>query len=300
MTTTIRTGFWSAVIALAAAAFLLLATPRDSRAAIYWTDANAGTIGRASLDGSAVGRRFAVDPVTPWDVAAGSRHLYWTDINRGTISRSRLDGRGLVRDFVRIPDSWSPIARNLALSSSYLYWSQGNNFIGRSRIDGRKAQPRFLDTRSSAVWGVALTGRHIYWTSNDPAFDPPPRVGRSRIDGSGVDRQFIRSATGPGDMARYRGHIYWVNSNTNSISRARLDGSGLKRRFVRTGEGVVSSVAVAGGFIYWTDYIRRTIGRARIDGSGVRRSFIRVGGTRGGLRGIAVVPRRRAPDGGRG
>jgi hypothetical protein len=89
-----------------------------------------------------------------------------------------------------------------------------------------------------------------------------------------------------------------VNSNTESISRARLDGTGLRRRFIRTGDGVVSSVAVTGGFIYWTDYIRKTIGRARLDGSGVRRSFIRVGGTRGGLRGIAVVPERRAPSGG--
>jgi hypothetical protein len=280
------------------AAVLGLATlaPGTARSAIYWTDINAGTIGRASLDGSKFGRRFIDDPVSPWGIATNRRHVFWTDVNRGTISRAGLGGAGLVRDFVAIPSFWSPDPRNLALDGYRIYWSQGNSLIGRSRIDGRKAQPRFLDTRSSAVWGVAVSGRHIFWTSNDPAFDPPPRVGRARLDGSGVAARFIASPTGPGDMDRHRGYIYWTNSNTNAISRARLDGSGLQRRFIRTGDGVVSAVDVAGGFIYWTDYIGKTIGRARLDGTGVRRNFIRVGGTRGGLRGIAVEPQRRAPS----
>lgn len=269
---------------------LLLVVSSSAQAAIYWTDSNAGTIGRASLDGSAVGRSFIDDPVNPWGIVANSGHLFWTDVNRGTISRARLNGRGVTRRFVRMPGWWTPIPRNLALDGRHLFWSHGDNFIGRSRINGRKVQPRFVDTRSSAVWGVAVGGRHIFWTSNDPAFDPPPRVGRARLNGTRVNRLFIKSPTGPGDMVRHRGFIYWTNSNTNSISRARLDGTGVRRRFVRTGNGVVSSVAVAGNYIYWTDYIRGTIGRARLDGNRVRRSFIRVGSSRGGLRGIAVVP----------
>jgi hypothetical protein len=291
---TIASGLLVAFCAL----LMFLAAPRPAGAAIYWTDIDAGTIGRASLDGKNVGRDFIHDPVSPWDIVANDRHLFWSDVNRGTVSRSRLNGRGLIRSFLELPPWWTPDPRGLAVDRYHLYWTQPSVFLGRSRIDGRKAQPRFVDTRSGGVSGVAVSGRHLYWTSNEPAFDPPARVGRSRVDGSRVDKQFIRSATGPGDVTRRRGYIYWVNSNTESISRARLDGTGLRRRFIRTGDGVVSSVAVTGGFIYWTDYIRKTIGRARLDGSGVRRSFIRVGGTRGGLRGIAVVPERRAPSGG--
>lgn len=273
---------------------LLLAAPRPAGAAIYWTDSDSGTVGRASLDGSAVGRAFISDPVNPWGIVANSGHLFWTDVNRGTISRSRLNGRGLTRSFVRIPDGWTPDPRNLALDGRHLYWSHGNNFIGRSKINGRKAQPRYVDTRSSSVWGVAVSSRHIFWTSNDPAFDPPPRLGRARLNGTRVNRRFIESPSGPGDVVRHRGFIYWTNSNTGSISRARLDGTAIRRRFVTTGKGVVSSVAVAGNYIYWTDHVRGTIGRARLDGSGIRRNFIRVGSSRGGLRGIAVLPAGRA------
>jgi hypothetical protein len=284
------------------ALLMFLPAPRPAGAAIYWTDLNAGTIGRASLDGSRVGRSFIEASVNPWGITADSRHIYWSDVNRDTISRARFDGGGLVRRFVRIPDTgwWDSTPRDLEINRRHIYWTSGTAFIGRSRVNGRAVDLRWIDTDSAAVVGLAISSRHVYWTSNEPAFDPPPRIGRARLDGSRVKRQFIRSATGPGGMARHRGFIYWTNSNTNSISRARLDGTVVNRRFIRTGDGVVSAVDVAGGFIYWTDYWRGTIGRARLDGSGVRRAFIRVGSSRGGLRGITVVPQRRAPTGGRG
>ncbi len=52
-------GFWLVVLLL-----LLASSPRAS-AAIYWTDLNAGTIGRASLDGRTVRRGVSVTPSVP-------------------------------------------------------------------------------------------------------------------------------------------------------------------------------------------------------------------------------------------
>ena len=288
----------AALLTAVSSLVFFISAPGPAAAAIYWTDLNAGTVGRASLDGSSVGRSFIKAPVNPSGITADSRHIYWSDINRDTISRARLDGSRLVRRFVRIPETgwWDSTPRDLAINRSHIYWTSGTAFIGRSRVNGRGVNLRWLDTDSAGVFGLTISRRHVYWTSNEPAFDPPPRIGRARLDGSRVTRQFIKSATGPGGMARHRGFIYWTNSSTNTIARARLDGTAVKRRFVRTGGGGVSAVDVAGGFIYWTDHIRGTIGRARLDGSGVRRNFIKVGSSRGGLRGITVVPQRRAPS----
>ncbi len=285
--------FWLAVLLCA----LFASTPRAS-AAIYWTDLNAGTIGRASLDGTGVGRAFIKDPVNPWGIAANGRHVFWTDKNRETISRARLDGKGLDRNFVSIPDWWSPEPFALTLDSYHLYWTSGSSYIARSRIDGSKAQPRFLKSGSEFPHGLAVNRRHIYWSSLERSM--PDTIGRALKSGKMVESDFVNTGkTGPGGMAVGGGFVYWANANTNSVARARLDGTGVKRRFIRTSTGgVVSAVAVAGGYVYWTDYIRGTIGRARLDGSGVTRNFIKVSQNRGGLRGIAVVPARRAPSGG--
>ena len=278
----------------------LAALAPSASADIYWTDSNAGSIGRADLDGTHVRRSFITKPVGPSGIAVDARHIFWTDVNRGTIGRAGLSGKGQIPDFVSIPEWWTPFPMDLSLDSYHLYWTQGSTFIGRARIDGRKAQPRFLDTRAGGVSGIATGRGHVFWTAND-GFDPPRRVGRASLSGNKVTREFIKTGnTGPGNLARRDNYVYWVNSGTQAVSRARLAGTKVTRRFIDTGKGVPSAVAVAGGFIYWTDYIRRTIGRARLDGTNVRPNFIRVGGSRGGLRGIAVVPEHSPPPGGRG
>ena len=288
--TRIRSLLLSVSLTLASTAVLfagVFAPGADAR--IYWTNISAGTVSSARMDGTGVRKGFVRGLVNPFGLAANGRHLFWADKNRGVIGRARLDGSRVSRDFVRIPDWWTPAPIGVAVEGDRIFWTNGGNFIGRSRIDGRKAQPRFMRTKSDGVFGVDANRRHIFWTALERY--SAHTIGRARIDGTRQDRRFITTRkTGPVDVAATGDYVYWVNSNTDSIGRARVDGTHVNRNYIRTGRGVVSAVAVAGCHIYWADYWTGRIGRARLDGTGVRRSFIETGTVRGALRGLAVVP----------
>jgi hypothetical protein len=288
--TQIRSLLLSVSLTLASTAVLfagVFAPGADAR--IYWTNISAGTVSSARMDGTGVRKGFVRGLFNPFGLAANGRHLFWADKNRGVIGRARLDGSRVSRDFVRIPDWWTPAPIGVAVEGDRIFWTNGGNFIGRSRIDGRKAQPRFMRTKSDGVFGVDANRRHIFWTALERY--SAHTIGRARIDGTRQDRRFITTRrTGPVDVAATGDYVYWVNSNTDSIGRARVDGTHLNRDYIRTGRGVVSAVAVAGCHIYWADYWTGKIGRARLDGTGVRRSFIETGTVRGALRGLAVVP----------
>lgn len=286
-TTSILTAALAAVAAVLVFGPLLRAPEAEAR--IYWTNISAGTVGSARLDGSGVRKGFIRGLVNPFGLDANGSHLFWADKNRGTIGRARLNGTGITRDFVRIPDWWTPAPIGVTVKRDRIYWVGGSNFISRARIDGRKARPRFMSTKSSGIFGVAANRRHIFWTALER--DSAHTVGRSRIDGSGQDPRFITTRkTGPIDVEATGDFVYWVNSNLNTIGRARVDGTHVNPNFIRTGNGVLSAIAVAGCRIYWADYVTGKIGRANLDGTGVRRSLIETGSVRGALRGLAVVP----------
>ena len=62
----------------------------------------------------------------------------------------------------------------------------------------------------------------VYWANT--AGDS---IGRSNLDGTGVDRNFITGAHGPCAVAVDDRHVYWVNPSTGAIGRANLDGTGV-------------------------------------------------------------------------
>ena len=134
--------------------------------------------------------------------------------------------------------------------------------------------------------GVAVDADHIYWTSQNGM------IGRARIDGSRVDRNFIKAGTSdPSQISRIAlavdaEHIYWTDvgptgaPGAGSIGRANLDGTGVQENLV-SGVLFPLSVAVGDSHIYWTDYtggngspVETSIGRANLDGTGVDQDFI--------------------------
>jgi len=86
--------------------------------------------------------------------------------------------------------------------------------------------------------GLAVDDTHVYWTN--PGTN---RVGRARIDGSHVRRQFITGAGAPVQVAVDRARIFWTNNAFNAVGRARIDGSHIRQRFI-TGASGPSGMAI--------------------------------------------------------
>ena len=162
-------------------------------------------------------------------------------------------------------------------AEAFIYWpSLDSRNIGRSNLNGAGVDPGFIGRVNP--FGVAVDADHIYWTSQNG------KIGRARIDGSRVDRNFIKAGTSdPSQISRIAlavdaEHIYWTDvgpedaPGAGSIGRANLDGTGVQENLV-SGVLFPLSVAVGDSHIYWVNYAR-SIGRANLDGTGVEQDFI--------------------------
>ena len=236
---TIRVG----VLGLLAAILLVLPLALAPRADayIYWTNftGTGGSIGRSDLDGSGVKKRF-IKRGKPADIAVNDRHIYWTRSD-GMIGRARLDGTGVDPDFFRAPGA-------------------------------RNCNPRF----GCEPGYLAVDSSHIYWTTvrGDPSEGTQVGgIGRAKLDGTGVDRNFISGVFGT--LAVDHDHIYWTG--TEGIGRAKLDGTAVNDSFISGLRSGVRDVAVDHDHIYWSQQPfneQGRIGRARVDGTGANKSFI--------------------------
>jgi hypothetical protein len=231
---------------------------------------------------------------TGWTSArsAAPVHLYWTNNTLAwgskpaatTIGRARLDGTGVELSFL------SGTGRRpcgAALDRGHIYWAEAlggevgdpdeGGAIGRANRDGSAVNARFIPPPNGGGCGVAIAGRHIYWSNG-------LTIGRARLDGTGADGEFIRGLGIPHGwscgIAVAGKYIYWGHAGESlkpiaTIGRANLDGTGVNKHFI-TGLTNGCGIAVAGGHIYWTNEgTGGGIGRANLDGTGVDQRFIR-------------------------
>lgn len=230
--------------AVALACVLVLASTAVASAAVFWVNTDSNSVGAANL-----GRHHAYDVqqrlIGGLGLAAGiasgpHNDIYWSDSSDNRISRAHLyyDRRGR------------------------LHLEITRNFI----------------TGADNPKGVAVYGGYIYWVNSDTFGS----IGRARLNGTDVNQNFVPSEQAAnGDDINYANgiavtssHIYWADSNRNSLARADTATGASATQFI-TGLNDPRGVAVSGGFIYWADDLDHgTIGRARLDGSGVNNSFI--------------------------
>jgi hypothetical protein len=159
---------------------------------VFWgDDVNGPTIGIAAPDGSGANHDWLEDPFnteTPWGLAVdplGSAFIFWDTSSREIF-------------YAQDPQSPSPFrslnhdTEGLAVdhNSGYLYWANdrksGGN-IGRTPDNQgppHGAQERFIKSPHVTV-GVAVHGRHIYWT------DGFGDIARARLNGSHIQPDFI-------------------------------------------------------------------------------------------------------------
>lgn len=120
----------------------------------------------------------------------------------------------------------------------------------------------------AAFGGSNPAHAHLFWANSSGG--DGTTIARANLDGTGVNRSFIRGAQNPCGVAINRTHIYWGNRGTGSIGRARRDGRDVRPRFI---EGAIfpCGVSLTSTHVYWANYFggsgEGTIGRARLNGS---------------------------------
>ena len=157
---------------------------------IYWTNDNS-TIGRANLNGTGANQSFISEANSPRGIVVRGNYIYWANSATNAIGRANLNGTGVNTSF--ITGASSPFG--VAVDDSRIYWGNiDSNTVGRATLNGDGAASNvdasFIAGPSGrSVWGVAVEGSDIYWTSNYT------NIGRATLNGSGaasdVNQSFI-------------------------------------------------------------------------------------------------------------
>jgi virginiamycin B lyase len=215
-------------ILASAIALACLLVPATAPAAVYW--GSGGGIGAANNDGSMLigSYPYEIANAPPEGsivgIAVNDTHLFWGDLTNGAIGSMVLSGTPDGRILFDEPKAWINEA---------------------------------LVPNVERPWGVAVDSAHLYWASTAGA------IGRSNLDGSAADRNFIGGLDSPCGIAVDGQYIYWGEIGPGTIGRARLDGSGVDPEFI-TGASDPCGVAVDGSHVYWSN--AGSIGRSDLDG----------------------------------
>ncbi len=271
---------------------------------VYWTSITGssapfvGTIGRANLNGTGPTPNFITGADDPLGLAVDSDSIYWsnnyscnyqndppTSCGGGTIGHANLNGTGVEQNFVTAvqlegagcgtdPETRcgpsSVVVATLPDGTSAIYWDNPQvGSIGRETLSGSPAnvnQSLVTGIRQLFHVGVAVDSQHLYWTNG--AF-----IGRSNLDGTGANQQFINLAPSTASYVvaddRY---LYW--SNGIEIGRANLNGTDVITNFLSLPGENPGGLAVDSSHIYWADRTNSAIGRANLDGTGANPTFI--------------------------
>jgi Low-density lipoprotein receptor repeat class B len=161
----------------------------------------------------------------------------------------------------------------------------GRRLAGHSHHSEHPLRRRVLLTILGAALLAALllliaprtaNGNFVYWTNQDPG----STIGRAKINGTGVNNNFIGGISQPRGVATDSRFIYWTDGGPpGSIGRANLDGSGVNHQFITADVTNPTGIAVTSSGIFWTNEVGMggfSIGRANLDGSGSEGQFINV------------------------
>jgi hypothetical protein len=116
-------------------------------------------------------------------------------------------------------------------------------------------------------------GNFVYWTNSSPGSS----LGRAKINGSGVNDNFIAGLSNPNGVAVDSKFVYWAETGANRIGRANLDGTSVNQNFITSGVTSPLGVAITSSAgIFWRNStgMTFTIGHANADGSSPVPNFI--------------------------
>ena len=156
-----------AVLSVALAIACSLSLAGQASAFIYWTDGNAGTIGRASSEGSHVEPAFITGADAPCGVTADDEFIYWAE-SAGTIGRARLDGTHVNHSFITGPYLWC----GPSTDAGQLYWAVAKNTnagrvgsVGHASASGVGVNENFIQDPFGWAIATASFDGYLYWTN---------------------------------------------------------------------------------------------------------------------------------------
>jgi hypothetical protein len=111
-------------------------------------------------------------------------------------------------------------------------------------------------------------GNFVYWSNQSPETS----IARAKINGTGLNNNFIPGLNNPAGVAVDSKFIYWIERGANRIGRANLDGTALNPSFITSAVVDAQSIAVTSNSgIFWVNNVGTptpdTIGHANSDGS---------------------------------
>lgn len=269
------------LIPLALAFSLLFAA--SAQAFVYWGDPQAGTIGRATLDGTDATDSFIQTGGKPIALAVNAAHIYWAN-KSGTIGRANIDGTEVEPNFI----SGLSEPSGVAVTPSYIFWSDLKaDKIGRANLDGTARQASLVSTEASPC-GVAVDSGSVYWT-NMVGFNA--WAGRASFSGGSAQKTWFELESNViCGIAVNSANLFWAGTGLTetgtTIGRASVvNGSGLTHSLIGEADGPCG-LAISGLQLYWANAGNGTIGRANTDGTGPTPELVHTGG--GKICGLAV------------
>jgi hypothetical protein len=178
------------------------------------------------------------------------------------------------------------------MSQYFYFWEQFSELKGelsRSLYPGPTAPEfEFIKALTERVTSIATSATHIYWSSNQIGGSPTPSINRAKLDGTGVEKEWITWAGKSGYEVQItvdETHIYWAKTqsgegSSNEIGRANLDGTEKTEKLVVTeNQNKIRGITVDATHIYWIGRpkgFNEAIGRAKLDGTEVEVEWIKL------------------------
>ena len=253
---------------------------------LYFTNTGGGEIG------AAVGLSVsATDQLSDQSAISGSggyttglavygQQLYWaneqTSSGSGSIGVASLDASGNPIASSVNPDLIPPsiiYGRPQGIAVNGRHIYWTDNRSGTIDMTNRDgSDPTVLINGLQDPLGLAVNAQHIYWTSGGTTANGTGAIGEASLDGSDPNPGLVTGLDLPVSIALSGTDIYWVASNDDHIAAADLDGGAVNKDFLSLNEP--AAVALLDGSIFWTDVKYRTIGAEDLDGTGYTSELI--------------------------
>ena len=149
--------------------------------------------------------------------------------------------------------------------------------IDELHLSVRRPSTQVVALRNANVFGIAVGGRSIYWSTQSGPRDRGAIMRASLVGGRA--RRLVGGLTDPASVVVVGRHVYW--NDRAAIGRVALNGSHPQRKLVRlpaeAGGGVADGLTSDGRHLYFSRCPDNTIGRVDLNGSHVHQRFISVG-----------------------